>query len=305
MMPSRLSAGSVRNAASIAADAGRRAISTGGGYLIPCPCPGHGKGRGDLHPSLHIRDGEHRLLVRCFAGCAPADILRALGADRASSARAALAPEPSASSSSTASQSSDVARYLWKRTQPIARTHAAAYLAARGLAPPYPAAARFLPPSKRHPYPTLAAAMIDLRGRVVAIELTYLDPRKPCKADIEVQRRIVGPALGTSIHCAAAKGTLGLAEGFINALTCQRLFGVPTWASGSAERLAAVVLPPSVKRLIYFGDRDKAGVRALEKVRAAHPELEIIDRTSPDDRDWNELLQAGFVPGPELMIAAI
>jgi hypothetical protein len=96
---------------------------------------------------------------------------------------------------------------------------------------------------------------------------------------------------------------LGLAEGFINALTCQRLFGVPTWASGSSERLPVVALPAFVKRLVYFGDRDKAGARALEKLRAAHLKLEIIDRTSPDGRDWNELLQAGFVVGPELMVA--
>ena len=290
-----------RTAASIAA-AAARSIPTGGGYLIPCPCPGHGRGRGDLNPSLHIRDGEHRLLVRCFAGCEPAEIMRALGIDRA--LPRAVPTKAPANSSAAAPQSSDVARYLWKRTQPVAGTHAAAYLAARGLPPPYPAAARFLPASERYPYPTLATALIDLCGRAVALELTYLDPHEPRKADIAVQRRMVGPALGAAIHCAAASGeTLGLAEGFINALTCQRLFGVPTWASGSSERLPAVALPPFVRRLVYFGDRDKAGARALEKLRVVHSQLEIIDRTSPDDRDWNELLQAGFVVDPEWMIA--
>jgi hypothetical protein len=39
----------------------RRGISTGSGYLIPCPCSSHGRGRGDLNPSLHIRDGDRRL----------------------------------------------------------------------------------------------------------------------------------------------------------------------------------------------------------------------------------------------------
>lgn len=61
------------------ASAARSAIPTGGGYLIPCPCPSHGKGRGDLRPSHHIRDGERRLLVRCYAGCEPAATLQALG----------------------------------------------------------------------------------------------------------------------------------------------------------------------------------------------------------------------------------
>jgi len=80
--------------ATIAA-AAARSIPTGDGYLIPCPCPGHGKGRGDLNPSLHIRDGEHRLLVRCFAGCEPAEILKALGASPTRAAPAQPAPNAS------------------------------------------------------------------------------------------------------------------------------------------------------------------------------------------------------------------
>jgi hypothetical protein len=48
-------------------------IATGGGYLVRCPCPG----QSDRNPSLFIKDGQ-RLLVRCYVGCDPADVLDAL-----------------------------------------------------------------------------------------------------------------------------------------------------------------------------------------------------------------------------------
>jgi hypothetical protein len=46
-----------------------------GSYLAPCPVPGHGRGRGDRNPSLQIRDGDSRLLVKCYAACDPRDVL--------------------------------------------------------------------------------------------------------------------------------------------------------------------------------------------------------------------------------------
>jgi putative DNA primase/helicase len=52
---------------------------SGGGYLVRCPLPSHGQGRGDRRPSLSVSDGDDgRLLVRCFAGCDPLDVLAEL-----------------------------------------------------------------------------------------------------------------------------------------------------------------------------------------------------------------------------------
>lgn len=266
----------------------RRAIATRNGYLISCPCPGHGKGRGDLNPSLLVRDGSRGLLVRCFAGCDAADIRQALGAGGSAPVEriASVRKEPRTTTAT--------ARGIWHKTRPIAGTWAAAYLVARGIEPPFPSAARFLPAFARYPYPTLVAAITDFEARIVAVELTYLDPTRPRKAEIPTKRRVIGPAFGASIHCGRASETLGLAEGFETALSAQRLFHVPTWAA-AAERLAVVALPQGVKRLVYFGDKDPAGAAALAKLRLAHPKIEVIDRTSPlDGLDWNDLLRRGF-----------
>jgi hypothetical protein len=40
-----------------------------GNYLASCPVPSHGKGRGDLNPSLSLREENGRLLWYCHAGC--------------------------------------------------------------------------------------------------------------------------------------------------------------------------------------------------------------------------------------------
>ncbi len=38
----------------------------------------HGKGRGDLRPSLAVRDGDRALIYNCFAGCDPRDVRAAI-----------------------------------------------------------------------------------------------------------------------------------------------------------------------------------------------------------------------------------
>ena len=51
-------------------------VRNGNGWLVRCPVPSHGKGRGDRAPSLSVHDGrDGRLLVRCFAGCDPLQVL--------------------------------------------------------------------------------------------------------------------------------------------------------------------------------------------------------------------------------------
>ena len=44
------------------------------GNVATCRCPAHS----DKTPSLSIRQGDRGLLVTCFAGCDPKDILREL-----------------------------------------------------------------------------------------------------------------------------------------------------------------------------------------------------------------------------------
>ena len=42
------------------------------GYIATCRCPAHQ----DSDPSLSVRQGHDGILVHCFAGCDPGDVLR-------------------------------------------------------------------------------------------------------------------------------------------------------------------------------------------------------------------------------------
>jgi DNA-binding transcriptional ArsR family regulator len=49
-----------------------------GNYLASCPVPSHGKERGDLNPSLSLREENGRLLWYCHAGCSQDAVREAL-----------------------------------------------------------------------------------------------------------------------------------------------------------------------------------------------------------------------------------
>lgn len=52
----------------------------GEGYVARCPRTGHGKGRGDVTPSLSVKEGEDgRVLLNCHAGCPTGEVLVAMG----------------------------------------------------------------------------------------------------------------------------------------------------------------------------------------------------------------------------------
>jgi putative DNA primase/helicase len=126
--------------------AGRRVIRLDdGSYLTCCPVPGHGRGRGDLHPSLHLADGDRRLLVRCYSRCDPRDVLNELrrrglierseSSDEESSARPRK-PAPiidDRDEEAERRRKLEIAAQIWKETASIVATAGEAYLAKRGI----------------------------------------------------------------------------------------------------------------------------------------------------------------------------
>ena len=154
-----------------------------GGFICRCPVSTHGSGRGDRRPSLSLRDGHSRLLVKCFSGCDVRDVLAELrrmdllqardenddpltNSERPHSAKRINKNKASASSASlskTAQHRAEVtkddykrrqrekAEWLWSQRRPIIGTVAERYLCARGYYGPVPQTIAFLP--ARDPYP--------------------------------------------------------------------------------------------------------------------------------------------------------
>ena len=72
-----------------AALAGRPMRPMGGNYLVRCPA------HDDQSPSLSLRDGDRGLMVHCFSGCDPLDVLAAIREiDNGSLAPRQTSPQP-------------------------------------------------------------------------------------------------------------------------------------------------------------------------------------------------------------------
>ena len=138
------------------------------GYVGHCPVTGHGKGRGDLNPSLTIRDGRNgQVVLKCFAGCDWRDVRAAAIAkgwidDRRprtgyrQSRRSANRLTSPAEFAEAAKR--ELALKLFAQSQPIVGTLAESYLVSRGLQPVASAALRFHPHLKHSARRTLACA---------------------------------------------------------------------------------------------------------------------------------------------------
>src|SRR5262245_23106255 len=147
----------------LALDGQRAQRLNNGSYLVPCPVPSHGKGRGDRSPSLHISDGQTRVLFYCFAGCDSRDVLHALrrrglfergalpGSRAATPGVSKSAERPAEDSEAPECQKHRIAAWLWSKRQPIRGTAAEHYLHGRGISCALPPTLAFLPALDSYP----------------------------------------------------------------------------------------------------------------------------------------------------------
>ena len=265
---------------------------TAGGGL--CRCPAHD----DRRPSLSVRVGRRTLLLHCFAGCAAADVLRALRAAGHPFAGPLLGvATPGLSRPRRSGRSLAAALRVWGGARPVAGTAAERYLESRGLRA-VSADLRYHPrtPHGAHPLTCFRAALVaavrDESG-VVAVHRTFLDPQRNALAPVEEPRCGLGRFGSGAVRLGGIAPILGLAEGIETALSASVLFGFPCWAALGTERFARVALPPSVRRLILFLDNDSGGHRAESLAREAQRRTGVeLEARYPEaaGADWNDVL---------------
>ena len=122
-------------------------------------------------------------------------------------ARAFLAlPASPAAGDSGAYDATDAARRLWRLCRPVDGSHAEAYLRARGLARCRFPALRFHPELRYREgssvirLPALVAAVTGDDGAVFGVHRTWLDPRRPAKADVASPRKALGRVYGLAVR---------------------------------------------------------------------------------------------------------
>lgn len=198
--------------------------------------------------------------------------------------------------------SPESARRLYAMSKPIAGTLAETYLRRRGIlsvavADPL----RFHPrcyyrPDEHSPtetWPALIAAVTDLGGRITGAHRTWLDPTGHDKAPIDSPRRAMGHLLGHGVRFGVATDIMAAGEGIETMLSLRTILpSLPMVAALSANHLAALLFPPTLRRLYVARDRDLAGDAAMASLhhRAMAAGIKTIG-LSPSLEDFNEDLR--------------
>jgi hypothetical protein len=248
-----------------------------------CVCPLHGG------HSLTLRDGSNTLLVKCFAGCATADVLAELrhrglieGRNRA---RRSLPLSPSRASTDRDEdyerQQHQKAQWLWSRSRQIEGTIADTYLRqTRGITCPLPPTLAFLPPRKPEHHPAMIAAfalaheiepgVLGPPRNVDAIHLTLLKADGSGKAEVVKPKFSVGSPGSKPIVLAPPNDLLGLTivEGIETGLSAFMATGLGVWAAGSAGRMPALAneVPDYIECVTIHQENDHAGRRQAPKL---------------------------------------
>ena len=218
-------------------------------------------------------------------------------------------PEPSPKTVLTPAQtgSPEAARRLFAMSQPITRTLVEAYLRNRGITALHEAGAlRFHPrcyyrPDEDAPtetWPAMIARVTDLDGRITGAHRTWLDPDgfdaiRLGKAPIDTPRRAMGDLLGNAVRFGVANDVLAAGEGIETMLSLRCVLpSLPMAAALSANHLAAMLLPLTLRRLYIACDADAAGDAAVAALtgRADAAGIEAI-AWSPRLGDFNEDLR--------------
>ena len=205
-----------------------------------------------------------------------------------------LPPAPSGSPES--------AQRLFAMSKPVHGTIAETYFLARGiLALHETSSLRFHPrcyyrPDDDRPtetWPALIAAVTTIDGAITGVHRTWLDPSGKSKAPIDTPRRAMGLLLGNAVRFGVTDDVLAAGEGIETMLSLRcALPTLPMASALSANHLAAMLLPPSLRRLYIARDTDaagEAGATALAQ-RAGAAGIEAI-RLSPRLDDFNEDLR--------------
>ncbi|MBS3024444.1 DUF7146 domain-containing protein [Acidiphilium multivorum] len=187
--------------------------------------------------------------------------------------------------------SSEAARRLFALSLRIAGTLAETYLRNRSITAPLAdvPALRFHPVcfyrahdvAPRETWPALIAAVTDPHGAITGVHRTWLDRDGAGKAPIATPRRALGHLLGNAVRFGMASDVMIAGEGIETMLSLRCVLPDMRMAAAlSANHLAALSLPPALRRLYIARDNDTAGRHAAmclrDRARAGGIEARIL-----------------------------
>lgn len=192
---------------------------------------------------------------------------------------------------------SQAAQRLFHMSRPVPGTLAETYLRARAITGPLDySALRYHPTCYYRPedgalqtWPALIAAVTDLSGNITGVHRTWLSRDGLTKAPIGEPRKAMGPHQGHAVRFGTARNILIAGEGIETVLAIRTLLPtIPAAAALSANHLALLILPATLKHLYIAQDNDPAGQRAAIQLANTAQSDGIEPRLLiPRADDWN------------------
>ena len=207
--------------------------------------------------------------------------------------------------SKVAAGSPAAAKRLFSASKPIHGTVAATYLQQRKIL-----TLRATDPLRFHPqcyyrpskddaqgtrtaWPALIASVTDLLRKQTGVHRTWLDPDALTKAPVASPRRAMGNILGHAIRFGIADDAMIAGEGIETMLSLREVMpDMPLAAATSSAHLAAILFPPTLRRLYVALDNDPAGHGAVATLtkRAEPAGIQVIPLV-PHHGDFNDDLR--------------
>lgn len=206
---------------------------------------------------------------------------------------------------------------LFRSGKNLHGTHAERYLRGRAITASLQyAALRFHPncyyreddDAPLQAFPALLAAITDLSGTLTGVNRTWLDPATPAQASILDPRRAMGRMLGHGVRFGVARDVLIAGEGLETMLSIRSLLPwIPAVSALTADHLALLRLPLSLRRLYVALDNDPAGDMAWASLsRTARAQGTAAFPLIPALDDWNgDLRQLGFAASRNLALSQL
>jgi DNA primase len=160
------------------------------------------------------------------------------------------------------------ARFQWQEGVPIEGTPAELYLRSRGIECDIPSSIRYGRPhlwtnlmtgDKGPRQDALIAACNDVSGRITGVQRIFLQPNGTI-ARLQKPKRNVGVIKGGALRLGPEGPEIIVCEGPEDGLTlAQTMPSTPVCVSLGSGNMAAMILPPGVKRILVAGDNNQAG----------------------------------------------
>jgi hypothetical protein len=266
-----------------------------------CRCPVHHS----RSSTLALRDGDRRIIVKCWAGCDSRNVLaelrrRGLIVGGSQHLRTDISPAPLDRDDAVSRMAH--ARRIWESAREALRSPVVSYLVGRGITLNPPSSLRYMPALRRSDGdsgPAMVARIDSLDGELIGIARVWL-----CRDETGTwhrrDRAMLGRASGGAVRLAPAAETLLIAEGIETALSGIEATGLPAWAALSTSGLLALALPPIVRRIVILADHDVsgAGERAARAAAArwlAEGRLVRLAMPPEPGSDFNDVL-VGCIP---------